>query len=191
MPKKASLPPDTNVCYNPYATKSGRGKFFSARVGKKVTGTKSICQRFATEGDAHRWVLQKVAEYEKLHADHGKAARQMNPQQYAAALLAFETLGTAAPDILTDLANFWAAAGKPTSVDLTRLRNSMVLLETASVDVITQAISYFNTHSPDATQKRTLRSVFDEWLVWKGGESMRRDSKKKALPSRGAPSMTR
>ena len=192
MPKKPSLPPNTNVCRNPYRTKSGYGKFYSARIGMKVTGSRPIYQRFATEAEAYRWVLQKVEEYARIHAEHGKAARQMTPQQYSCALLTWRELGEVPPDLILDLAKTWSAMGKPPGLQLGQLRSALAELKSPSVTTISEAVEFYESHSPEATQVRTVKQVIEEWLRAKGWPT--KTPKKPApaedgtLPENAAPS---
>jgi hypothetical protein len=56
MARRASLPQDCAIHFNPYATASGKGKFYLARIGRKLTGAKPLAKRFEKEADARQWV---------------------------------------------------------------------------------------------------------------------------------------
>ncbi len=181
-PATTHIPPDTNVAYNPYPTKSGNGKFYLARVGKKITGTKPLTQRFATEYEATNWINETVADFERRYHELGQQARQLDPKDFAAASIAFQRLGSGNAEALLALVQLWDSWGRPAVQDIHALSQCVVAGSYPAATIasrLTKALQFFQNHSPDAEQHRSVEQVIEEWVNEKSGRKAFREAQAK------------
>jgi integrase len=169
MAHRRQLPKDTSVHFNPYPTKRGVGKFFLAKIGKKLTGSKKLVQRFEKKGDAERWIHEQVQVLEERIIRHGEAAAELDPVQYSSALLASRTLGECASSTMTDLAELYVASQRPKPAAIRNLTERLKKLGNDPLEVVDRALTYFFAHCPDPENQRTVRQAFERWLSNKAG----------------------
>lgn len=173
MARHQQLPPDTAIHYNPYKSVSGKGKFFLAKIGRKLTGSKPLAKRFEKEADAHRWLLQEVQNLEERIRRFGEVAAELNAHQYAAAVTTFRTLGNCAPSTVQDLAELWTILGRPMPSEIRQLCELIKKLGAKPAETSVRALEYFIRHCPDLKNQKTVQEVFERWLRNQVGREIR------------------
>jgi len=164
MARRQKLPRDTSVHYNPYQSTSGTGKFFLAKIGRKLTGGKPLAKRFEKEADACRWILEQVVELETRIRRFGEVASELTAHQYASAVSVYRTLGNCPSSTMSDLAEFWVAGGQPAPAAIRQLSERLCKLGPQPMASMMSALDYFERHCPDPLNQRTVRAVFERWL---------------------------
>jgi len=179
----ATLPPDSNVHFNPYPTRSGKGKFYLARIGRKITGSAPVAKRFTKDADARRWIIDEVAKFEDRLKRHGEASAELTPQQYSAAMVAIKALGDCPASTFSDLAEFWVAAGRPATTEFREFTERVRKLGKNPWPELVRGLAYFTEHCPEAKDQKTVTSVFEHWLALKTGKAVRLRDRSKTGPA--------
>ena len=164
MARRASLPRDCAVHFNPYDTASGKGKFFLARIGRKLTGAKPLTKRFEKECEATTWILTEVAKFEDRIRRFGEVAKELSAHEYAAAVTTYRLIGECAPSTMPDLAELWKASGRPEPSSIRRFTEQLRKLGDNPLQKLTDMLDYYDQHCPSSDKQRTVVAVFEAWL---------------------------